>query len=553
MAKSRIGPFAVEERLGDPATSSVYLAVQVTQQRRAALRFFDAPLAASNPASKAALAKEVDLLKLLLHPNIARCHGGILEEMEGCIVSELVAGESLQSLLARRGRLSWETAVAFAYQIADGLACAHTAGVLHEDLCPDKLVVREDGVVKIIDFRVNRRRNSWCKSGRQLQLDRAPYRAPEQFLGQEPLTPKCDLYALGCIIHEMLAGIPPYQGATLDEIRAQHLTGVRPRLDTIVLDCPDWLATLVEQLLHREPPHRPVNALAVMAALQETKQRVAPQAPAPEVSSGGFQNLPPLMPRLEAQALLERAERETRESTHDRDAAPFYERAWFLVACLFLLVGGIATWLLWPVSEERLFEKAQVIYNREEGREREGARPHLEQLLAKFPRGAYADEAAHMIDELDMASLERRLRFNVRLGREPENQSDQMLAEAWQFEQFGDRFTALEKYQGLVDLLSAEGPDRPYVNFAQRQIREIEQVGTPSELVDFLEARLSDADKLQSDGKSMDARKIWTGIVRLYGNKREFAVQVERAQSRLDDAQQESPQAAAESEADRPK
>jgi hypothetical protein len=285
-----------------------------------------------------------------------------------------------------------------------------------------------------------------------------------------------------------------------------------------------------------------------MAALQETNQRVVPQLPAPELPSNSFQNLPPLMPKLEAQALLQRAERETREAHRDQEAAPLYERAWFLMACLFLLVGGIATWMLWPVSEERLFEQAQAILAREEGREREGARDYLERLLAKYPRGAHAEEAANMIDELDVASLERRLRFNIRLGREPENQKEQMLAEAWQFEQFGDRFTALEKYQGLVDLLPTEGPDRPYVNLAKRQIREIEQAGTPSQLVDFLDARLQDADELHKQGKRMDARKVWTGIVRLYGDKREFAVQVERAQSQLDNVTQE-----AESDTDKTK
>src|SRR5262245_9401934 len=141
MDKSRFGPFALEERLGESRTGTVFRALHLQQKRPVALKVFPAPLVASSPAAKAALLRELDTLKTQQHPNLARCYGGLLEHSQGCIACELVEGESLAAVLLRRGRFSWETVDEYAMQISSALEHAHAAGVVHQDLTPDKILL----------------------------------------------------------------------------------------------------------------------------------------------------------------------------------------------------------------------------------------------------------------------------------------------------------------------------------------------------------------------------------------------------------------------------
>jgi serine/threonine protein kinase len=163
MDKSRFGPFAFEGRLDEHGESSVYRAIHLGQKRMVAVKLFSAPLAATNPAAKQALVAEIETLKKLTHWNVVRCFGGILEEMDGCLAYELVQGESLGELLERRSRLAWETVVDYAFQITSGLECAHEQGVVHQDLRPEKILIAEDGTVKVADLRVNRSQNRRLK------------------------------------------------------------------------------------------------------------------------------------------------------------------------------------------------------------------------------------------------------------------------------------------------------------------------------------------------------------------------------------------------------
>ncbi len=532
MDTSRIGPFALEERLDGAGGGSVFRAVHLQQRRSVALRVFPAPLVASSPAAKSALVAEIETLKKLKHPNIARCFGGILDKTHGCIACELVEGESLAAVLARRQRLAWETVVEYSLQISQALHCAHEQGVTHQRLAPEKIIVRPDDRLKIIDFRVDRAHNASCVSANKKTLERVKYAAPEQLRGEEP-THKSDLYALGCMMYEMLIGAVPFPAADIQEATRAHLEDQAERVDSVVFDCPVWLASLIGQLLDKDPVKRPYSAAAVGLALQETHNKMVAGTGVLDHAAGGFSALTPQVTKDEARDVLRKARREARKKQRPEDTQPFYEQAWFLVVCLLLLVGGVAAFMFWPVNEEKLFERAKAIVETREGREREAARPLLEKLLAKFPDGQYAEEAQVYIDDLDMASAERKLSFKLKLGREPTNEAERLYWQAWSFEQFGDRVGALDKYHSMVDLLSHEGPDRPYVNLARRQAAEIERQGASSDRLQFVAKRLADADQLAADGEQIEARKIYNSIITLYGHDREFEALVEHAQLQL--------------------
>lgn len=535
MDKSRFGPFALENRLGDQDSSSVYRAVHVQQHKMVALKVFSAPLVASSPAARAALVKEIETLKKLSHPSIARCYGGLLEESQGCIASELVDGETLESLLMRRGRLAWETVVEYSMQISSALEHAHAAGVIHQDLTPDKILITPEDQIKIIDFRCDRTANSTCTSSQRHTRERARYMSPEQLRGETTLTHKTDLYMLGCLMFEMLVGKPPFEAESVEELSRLHQEAKPPRVDALVLDCPVWLDSLVGQLLDKDPLRRPYSATAVTTALAETHKKIAAKTSVLEHTAGGFSALQRTADQNVARDLLRKARREVTTGRRPEEPPPFWERPWFLAACLFAMLGGIGAWLFWPRSEEWYFRHAKALMDTPDETEWEKAhKRYLEPMLEKFPQGRHREAAQAYVDQIEMARAESGLRLRKRIGMEPKTEGERLFAEASNYEQFGDRITALEKYESMLSLLSDQGADRPYLNLARRHKALIEKSGEAKDRAKFIQDRLKDADRLAAKGETIEARKIWSGIVNLYGSKREFAPFVGEAQARID-------------------
>ncbi len=125
MAKSRIGPFALEAPMTAPKSSGqMFRAIHLEQRKLAALRVFPIPLGMT-PESRTAFASQLEQLKQLRHPNIVRCYGGGFDSRNAYLAYELVDGESLVALLARRDRLPWETVLEYSQQLAEGLQYAH--------------------------------------------------------------------------------------------------------------------------------------------------------------------------------------------------------------------------------------------------------------------------------------------------------------------------------------------------------------------------------------------------------------------------------------------
>ena len=535
MDKSKFGPFVLEERLGENQSGSVYRALHLQQRRLVALKVFSAPLIANSPAAKAALIKEVETLKGLQHPNIARCYGGLLEDSHGCIASELVEGESLAAVLARRGRFSWETVVEYAMQISSALEHAHAVGVIHQDLTPDKVLIATGDQVKVIDFRCDRATNPTCSSSQRRTRDRAKYQSPEQLRGETKLTHKTDIFSLGCIMFEMLIGHPPFEAQSVAGLQKLH-EAKAARVDSVVLDCPVWLDSLLVQMLDPDPLRRPYSAQAVTLALRETHKKVAAGTSVLEHAAGGFSTLARTADQTIARDLLQKASREVlQEKKKGTELPAFWERPWFLAVCLVTLLGAVGGYAFWPASEESLYRKARAAMETQDENEWERARDrYIEPLLEKYPNGVHADEAHAYIDQIDMVNAERRLKLNKKFHRDPATEGEQLYSEALNFEQFGDRITALEKYDAMVQLLKDKPDDRPFMNLALRQKAAIEKEGGSGDRAQFIEERMQHADKLAADGKAMQAREIWKSIIKLYGDKREFATFIARADERLD-------------------
>ncbi len=154
-----------------------------------------------------------------------------------------------------------------ALQVCQALAHAHDQGCVHRDLKPSNLYLPQDGMVKLGDLGLARdlENSRLTASGQTVGTWR--YMPPEQITGQENIDGRLDLYALGCILFEMIAGHVPFEGPDFATIFDQHLEAVPARLDILVANCPAALADLVDQLLEKKPADRPQDAHVVSSHL----------------------------------------------------------------------------------------------------------------------------------------------------------------------------------------------------------------------------------------------------------------------------------------------
>jgi serine/threonine-protein kinase len=201
---------------------------------------------------------------------------------------ELLEGETLGERLERVGRLDWREACLIGRQVAEALGAVHDKGIVHRDLKPENLfLVREARdpaaiMVKVLDFGVAKllaHDGATHLTMRGMIVGTPEYMSPEQCVGSE-LDHRADIYALGCILFEMLAGLPPFVGDTVQELLSAHRFFPAPPLTSSGVAAPAWLAELLARMLAKEPGQRPSSMHEVAAAIRahETTATVAPLA-----------------------------------------------------------------------------------------------------------------------------------------------------------------------------------------------------------------------------------------------------------------------------------
>lgn len=524
----RLGPFVLKERLGEGGMGTVFRATHAESRRAVAVKVLSAK-AAGNKRIVARFARELEILKALKHPHIVRCYGGGRQGNDIYLVMELVTGGSLAGLIKRRGRLPWEAVIDYGLQICEGLAYAHEWGVIHRDLTPANLLLTDDGQVKIADFGIARVQYGKRLTAAKHTLGTVAYMSPEQIRGEPPVSHRTDLYTLGCVLFELLTGKLPFNPESTAQMLFQHLEEPAPRVASLVLDCPVWLDLLIGQLLEKDPLKRPHDAAAVAQALGEARQKAATGAGvAGQAVEGRPSKIRVPREKTETQEVRKLLGRKKKRK---KQKSPFYERAWFLAACLLLVVGTVG-WLAWPPGEEVLFAKAEQLMA-DQSKWKQARDSYIEPLLARFPESRHAAQARAWIDQMEMAAAEKRLVAHEKFGKY-DTEAERLYADARRYEQFGDRVTALEKYQSIPQLIEGQGKERPFVKLAERRASELlSQTDALGDRLALVEGRLDDADRFDAEGRRMEARKIWNSIVTLYGDNRELQSQVERAQQRL--------------------
>jgi len=259
--------YTIERELGHGGAALVYLAHDLKHHRQVAVKVLRPALAAAIGPDR--FLREIEIAARLSHPHILPLYDSGATETIVYYMMPVVEGESLRDRITREGQLPLEEALRIAGQVADALAYAHGHNVVHRDIKPENILLAS-GEALVADFGIARAIG--VAAGDQLTetglaVGTPAYMSPEQAAGDATIDGRTDIYALGCVLYEMLAGQPPFTGATAQAVLARHAVDPVPPLHTIRPDLPAALDRTVLRALAKAPADRFTSAAALKAAL----------------------------------------------------------------------------------------------------------------------------------------------------------------------------------------------------------------------------------------------------------------------------------------------
>jgi tetratricopeptide (TPR) repeat protein len=271
-AGADVGPYHILRQLGAGGMGVVWLAEDTRLHRKVALKTVKTA-DADTTEGRQRLMREARAAAALNHPHIATVHDVLDADGKVIVVFEYVEGDTLSARL-QRGGFSIAEAVEIAWQLADALAAAHAQGVIHRDLKPSNVVIGPDGRAKVLDFGIAR----LVPEGFDMHatvpgtvggglVGTPGYAAPEQYLSRN-VDGRADLYALGVILYEMIAGRRPFPGHDAVALATSMLRDPAPKLvSSSNVRVPPSLEALVARLLERDPEKRPASGDEVLVEL----------------------------------------------------------------------------------------------------------------------------------------------------------------------------------------------------------------------------------------------------------------------------------------------
>jgi len=564
MTERKIGPFILGKQIGAGGMGVVYKATYVETGKEVALKVLP-PGLATDPKMLKRFEREIGILKRLVHPNIVKYYGGGTHQGQRWYAMEFIDGGSLQDILKKRKRLTWDQAIQVGRQLCAALEVAHNAGIIHRDLKPANLFVSKKGRIKLGDFGIARDTEATALTAAGKTVGTYAYMAPEQIQGNVPISKKTDLYATGCLLYEVLTGQTPFLADNPAEMLMQHLNDDPYNVREKVPECPLALDSLIERMLAKNPDDRPYDALAVHTELteilekaQEVVSEVSPQALAASGAS--------------ASATVDPATGEVKikKKKKKRDHTEFYEKTWFLGTCLGILIA-LGTWLALGPNEDALYlqaKDAMAADSASVNKFDDAKRLYLQPYLQKYPEGKYSDEVRKWLNEAEVEILEAQVQSKARGKRDGRNRYEKMCITAVQAERDNDRnlLESIELFQSMINALTESASQNANVTVAEesaaagsgevagdpkywRMLADRHLVAQKKALLTLehpernriITERMTAAEKLLASEKPEEARQIFTLFRAVFRAETELDPWLDYAKMRIEGGPAEMP------------
>jgi len=262
-----LGRYRLGEQIGHGGMGVVYRADDQVLERQVAIKLLNPGLSDASTVER--FRREALIAASLSHPGIAHVLDFAEDDGRSFIVMELLQGQDLGKLLAQEGALDPQRAAGIAAQAAEALGHAHEQGAVHRDVKPGNIFLTESGAVKVTDFGIATAAAQAPLTKTGELIGTASYLSPEQVRGR-PATGLSDLYALGCVLHEMLTGRPPFSAETSIATAMARLDSPPPAITDINPQLPNDLEAIVTKAMAIEPESRFGSAGQMAAALRAT-------------------------------------------------------------------------------------------------------------------------------------------------------------------------------------------------------------------------------------------------------------------------------------------
>jgi len=286
------------EEVGRGGMAYVFRARDILLDRYVAIKVLREDYS-NDPLFQERFRQEARAAASLSHPNIVTVHDFGMDGGKLYIVMEYVPGTDLKTMLRQRGRFSVPEAVALMVQACAGIGYAHRAGLVHCDVKPHNMLVTPDGRLKVTDFGIARALATLHPAEEDVVWGSPLYFSPEQAAGQLP-TPASDVYSLGVVLYELLAGTPPFRGETPQELARLHMYADPTPIREYVPDIPEALEAIIHKVLSKEPSarYRTADQLGRVLVHFAMKEGKAPSGETAFTAPAGNASPPP--PRIPA-------------------------------------------------------------------------------------------------------------------------------------------------------------------------------------------------------------------------------------------------------------
>ena len=358
---TRFGRYEIRSQLGAGGMGEIYLAVDTTLGRKVALKILPESVA-SNLNRMQRFVQEAKAASALNHPNILTIHEIGTEPGAHFIATEFIDGDTLRHYMARTPPGIIE-ALDIAMQVASALASAHAAGIVHRDVKPENIMLRRDGILKILDFGLAKLTEQWradevdqdaatkamVETEPGVVLGTTVYMSPEQARGQE-IDTRTDIWSLGVVLYEMIAGRTPFKGPTASDTNAAILKTDPPALSQQVPQTPSELDRIVRKALQKDREERYQNIKDLLLDLKSLKRELDVSA---AIERSGASQATEQRPEGPAQTTIGVPVLSTQASALSQQLGLTSSARWLWLATLLLIpmlaAGG---WYWWRQHKE---------------------------------------------------------------------------------------------------------------------------------------------------------------------------------------------------------